>query len=140
MAARFSQQGGLACMKHPPIDSQITFLYTDDLAQMAQFYGDVIGLSLKLDQGTCRIYQVAADSYFGFCQRSASTPPSQQQQSQVILTIVTHNVDKWHQYLAEHDIRPDNPPTISSEYGIYHFFVRDPDGHLLEVQQFLDPF
>lgn len=126
-------------MKHPPIESQITFLYTDDLGQMAQFYEDVIGLSLKLDQGTCRIYQVAADSYFGFCQRPANTPPNQDP-SQVILTVVTHSVDEWHQYLTEHGVRPENSPTISSEYGIYHFFLRDPDGHLLEVQQFLDPF
>jgi catechol 2,3-dioxygenase-like lactoylglutathione lyase family enzyme len=126
-------------MKHPPIDSQITFLYTNDLAQTAKFYEDVIGLSLKLDQGSCRIYQVGTDSYFGFCQRSANTPPNQEH-SQMILTIVTHSVDEWHQYLTERGLRLEKSPVISSEYGIYHFFLRDPDGHLLEVQQFLDPF
>ena len=126
-------------MKHPPIDSQITFLYTDDLAQTAQFYEDVMGLRLKLDQGACRIYQVATDSYFGFCQRSSNTPPDQEQ-SQVILTIVTHSVDEWHRYLAEHGVLLEKSPAVSPEYGIYHFFFRDPDGHLLEVQQFHEPF
>ena len=126
-------------MRHPPIDSQITFLYTSDLAQTAQFYEDVMGLPLKLDQGTCRIYQVGTDSYFGFCQRSVCTPPSQEQ-SHVILTIVTHSVDEWHQYLTEHGVRLEKPPAVNPEYGIYHFFLRDPDGNLLEVQQFLDPF
>ena len=126
-------------MKHPPIDSQITFLYTNDLAQIARFYEDVMGLHLKLDQGACRIYQVATDSYFGFCQRSSNTPPNQEQ-SQVILTIVTHSVDEWHRYLAEHGVLLEKSPAVNSEYGIYHFFLRDPDGNLLEVQQFLDPF
>ena len=126
-------------MRHPPIDSQITFLYTNDLAQTAQFYEGVMGLSLKLDQGACRIYQVGTDSFFGFCQHSVNTPPSQEQ-SQVILTLVTHCVDEWHRYLTEHGVRLEKSPAVNSEYGIYHFFLRDPDGHLLEVQQFLDHF
>ncbi|MFN2220792.1 MAG: hypothetical protein ACK2UA_19435 [Anaerolineae bacterium] len=37
-------------MPHPPIDSQLTFLYTHDLAQTAQFYEGAIRLQLKLDQ------------------------------------------------------------------------------------------
>lgn len=126
-------------MGHPPIDSQITFLYANDLAQTARFYEDVMGLRLKLDQGACRIYQVGADSYFGFCQRSVDPPPNQGR-SHVILTIVTHGVDEWHRYLADHGVRLEKPPAVSPEYGIYHFFLRDPDGHLVEVQQFLDPF
>ncbi|MBR8832506.1 MAG: VOC family protein [Stigonema ocellatum SAG 48.90 = DSM 106950] len=30
-------------MSHPPIDQQITFLYTKDLATSAQFYEDKLG-------------------------------------------------------------------------------------------------
>jgi catechol 2,3-dioxygenase-like lactoylglutathione lyase family enzyme len=43
-------------MTHPPIDSQITFLYTHDLAQTAHFYEDIMGLPLKLDQGSCHAF------------------------------------------------------------------------------------
>ena len=90
-------------MAHPPIDSQITFLYTDDLAQTAQFYEEVMGLQLKLDQGACRIYQVSRDGYLGFCRRSAASPSSQEP-THVILTIVTSDVDGWHRHLLEHGV------------------------------------
>ena len=126
-------------MAHPPIDSQITFLYTDDLAQTAQFYEEVMGLQLKLDQGACRIYQVSGDGYLGFCRRSAASSSSQEP-THVILTIVTSDVDGWHRHLLEHDVLAEKPPTINPEFNIYHCFLRDPNGYLLEIQQFLHEF
>ena len=127
-------------MPHPPIDSQITFLYTPDLAQTARFYEDIIGLELKLDQGTCRIYQVTQDGYLGFCQQSAAIPQAESNARTVILTIVTTDVDEWYQFLIMKDVQPEHEPAINPDYNIYHFFLRDPDGHLLEFQQFLHPF
>ena len=31
------------------------------------------------------------------------------------------------------------PPALNPEYGIYHCFLRDPNGYLVEIQRFLDP-
>ena len=128
-------------MTHPPIDSQITFLYTHDLAYTARFYEEIIGLQLKLDQGSCRIYQVSQDGYLGFCQRAhatasvaASEPPP------VILTIVTDHVDEWYHRLAELSVQLEEPPATNQQYNIYHFLLRDPNGYLLEIQRFLHPF
>ncbi len=128
-------------MTHPPIDSLITFLDTHDLGSTAHFYEEIIGLPLKLDQGTCRIYQVTQDSYLGFCQRPDTTPPSTKQDPPTtILTIVTTDVDEWHRYLKEHKVDLLDPPATNPDYHIYHFFLRDPNGHLIEIQQFLHPF
>ena len=33
----------------------------------------------------------------------------------------------------------EKPPTYNPTYHIYHLFVRDPDGYLVEIQTFLDP-
>lgn len=126
-------------MSRPPIDSQITFLHTNDLAQTAHFYEDVLGLQLKLDQGTCRIYQVSRDGYLGFClQTDASSPPSDPEK--VILTFVVSSVDEWHQFLKGQNIRLEKPPAVNAEYDIYHCLLRDPNGYVLEIQQFLHPF
>lgn len=127
-------------MPHPSIDSQITFLYTPDLAQTARFYEDIIGLELGLDQGTCRIYQVTQNGYLGLCQQAAAVPPVESNARTVILTIVTTHVDEWYQFLIEKDVQPEHAPAINPDYDIYHFFLRDPNGHLLEFQQFLHPF
>ena len=122
-------------MLRPTIDQQVTFLYTRDLATTAQFYEQTMGLPLALDQGTCRIYRVGADSYLGFCQRKdAPARPDG-----IILTIVTQEVDRWRHYLQAQGIEFEKPPTFNPGYNIYHCFLRDPNGYLIEIQQFLDP-
>jgi catechol 2,3-dioxygenase-like lactoylglutathione lyase family enzyme len=126
-------------MPHPRIDSQITFLYTNDLVQTAHFYEQVLGLPLKLDQGTCRIYQVSEDGFIGFCHRADAAPP-QANLPHVILTLVVPSVDEWYRYLQEQNIQLDKAPTTNLEYRIYHCLLRDPNGYLLEIQQFLHPF
>ena len=66
-------------MGHPPIDQQITFIYTHDLTISAQFYENVIGLALWIDQGSCRIYQVTDSAFIGVCQvrKSVKNSPNQ---------------------------------------------------------------
>jgi catechol 2,3-dioxygenase-like lactoylglutathione lyase family enzyme len=119
-------------MTHPPIDQQITFLYTADLAATARFYEELLGLPLVVDQGDCRIYQVSRDGLLGFCQR-AEAP---RQPAGIIVTLVTQDVDGWYTMLAERGVAFEHPPTRNPKYDIYHCFLRDPNGYLLEIQRF----
>lgn len=122
-------------MTRPPIDQQVTFLYTRDLAATAHFYETVLRLPLALDQGSCRIYRVSRDGFLGFCQRDdAPARPAG-----VIFTLVTPDVDAWHRYLSEQGIALEKPPTFNPAYNIYHLFLRDPNGYLIEIQRFQDP-
>ena len=122
-------------MSHPKIHQQVTFLSTSDLEKTAHFYENVFGLDLVLNQGTCRIYRICGDGFLGFCQREGVTPHS----SGVIFTLVTSEVDKWYQFLQEKDIGVEEPPTHNPTYNIYHFFVTDPNGYSIEIQEFFDP-
>ncbi len=125
-------------MAHPPIEAQITFLYTHDLAATARFYEDIMGLPLKLDQGSCRIYGVGGEAYIGFCQRSEAA--SSRDEDRVILTFVTPEVDAWYRHLSERGVAVEKPPQVNPKYNIYHCFLRDPNGYLIEIQRFLHPF
>ncbi|MEO0562886.1 MAG: VOC family protein [Chloroflexota bacterium] len=120
---------------HPPIDQQVTFLYTRDLDTTADFYERVVGLPLVLDQGVCRIYRVTDTAFVGFCQRDDATVSSRD----IIFTVATQEVDAWHAHLVEHGATIEKPPTFSEKYNIYHIFVRDPNGYLVEFQTFKDP-
>jgi catechol 2,3-dioxygenase-like lactoylglutathione lyase family enzyme len=117
------------------VDQQITFLYTRNLSNTARFYEDKLGLRLALDQGNCRIYQVSGDAYLGFCQRE--TTPEQPQG--VILTLVTDDVDEWYEHLLGLGVTFEKAPAHNRVYGIYHCFLRDPNGYLVEIQRFDDP-
>ena len=126
-------------MTHLPIDQQITFLYTRDLETTARFYEEVLGLPLALDQGVCRIYRVSGDGYLGFCRRAETPEQPPDMPPAVIFTIVTEEVDQWYSHLSDRGAVFDEPPAINPQYNIYHCFLRDPNGYLIEIQRFLDP-
>jgi len=115
-------------------DAGITFCYTRDLKSTSEFYEKVLGLELTLDQGGCRIYHAAGNSYLGFCEREVEGD-----RAGIILTLVTEDVDGWYQRLIEHGVSIDEKPKHNPEYLIYHFFFRDPNGYLLEIQRFENP-
>lgn len=122
-------------MIRPPLDQQVTFLYTQNLAATDRFYGEIMELPLVLDQGSCRIYQVGADSFLGFCERVEAPA----QPVGIIFTFVTQAVDEWHAYLTAKGVEFEKPPSLNPTYNIYHTFLRDPNGYLLEIQRFQDP-
>ena len=121
-------------MAPPPITEQITFFYTQDGQTTWRFYEEVIGLTLVVDQGSCRIYRVGRDAYIGFCERRQPKSPDG-----AIITLVTDDVDGWERHLRANEVPIVTPAKHSPTYGIYQLFARDPNGYLLEVQRFDDP-
>lgn len=118
-----------------PVDAQITFLYTRDLQKSIDFYEDILGFSLAVDQGSCRIYHlVGHHAYFGICERE-SAPENPQG---LIFTIVTQDVDAWYERISLKGWHCEYPPRLNKNYNIYHFFVKDPNGYLLEFQHFAE--
>jgi catechol 2,3-dioxygenase-like lactoylglutathione lyase family enzyme len=56
-----------------------------------------------------------------------------------VLTLVTDDVDDRVQTLRAAGVAIEKEPVDNPEYRIYQAFVRDPDGHLVEIQRFWDP-
>lgn len=115
-------------------DAQITFLPSADLERSRAFYGGVLGLELVVDQGTCHIYKVAGEAFLGTCRRDVVEATEG-----VIFTFVTDDVDGWCTRILDSGGQIESGPEHSDYYNIYHAFLRDPDGHRLEIQRFDDP-
>lgn len=122
-------------MTVPKIDDQITFVYTRDLAPSSRFYGETLELPLVLDQGGCHIFRVAPHAYVGVCEREAAP----EHPEGVIVTLVTEDVDGWYAELRAKGVAFESAPAANADYGIYHCFLRDPNGYLVEIQRFDDP-
>lgn len=122
-------------MNRPPIDQQVTFLYSWDLEKSARFYGQTLGLEMVLDQGACRIYRLGPDSFVGICAREVRA----KEPNGVVLTIVSPDVDGWYEYLTAKGVIYEAPPSYSEEFKVYSSFLRDPNGYLLEIQEFRSP-
>ena len=119
----------------PAIEQQVTFLHTPDLRKTAHYYEEILELPLILDQGVCRIYQASRDGFVGFCEHlDAPENPDG-----IIITLATRQVDAWYTYLTAKGVEFEKPPALNPKFNIYHSFLRDPNGYLLEIQQFLDP-
>ena len=52
---------------------------------------------------------------------------------------MTTAVDEWYTHCVAHGLRPEREPLLNPIYNVYHFFLRDPNGYLLEFQEFRDP-
>jgi len=117
-------------------DGFVTFVYTHDLDRAARFYGDDLGLEMVLDEGPARIYRVADKGFLGVCVASESRPSVPQG---VCLSLVTDDVDDVYGRLTGRGVRTEGPPKALPQFGVYSFFVKDPDGHLVEVQRFDNP-
>jgi len=122
-------------VSHPPISEQVTFLYTTDLAATSRFWGEVVGLEMVLDQGSCHIFRTGPSSYVGCCQR-ADRP-----RSPVGLTfsLVTPDVDGWYATLVERGVEFVAPPAYSEDFQVYACLFHDPNGYRIEIQEFRDP-
>lgn len=57
----------------------------------------------------------------------------------VIVTLVSPAVNAWHERLAGAGVEVVTAPSFSEQYRIHHAFYRDPDGQLVEIQEFDDP-
>jgi catechol 2,3-dioxygenase-like lactoylglutathione lyase family enzyme len=119
----------------PSIDQTITFLATRDLEETGRFYRELLGLTEVLDQGDCKVYRASSSGYLGFCRRETSAEAS----GAIILTLVTTEVDAWFRDLSDNGASFEKPPMHNPRYGIYHCFLRDPNGYLIEIQRFDDP-
>lgn len=117
-----------------PLQAFITFCYTPDLAASRRFYEEGMGLELALDQGSCRIYRVAGTGFVGFCEKPDVAVPDT-----VLLTFVTDDVDAWFDRAVASGATVDKAPVLNARFGIYHCFVRDPLGFIVEIQRFEDP-
>lgn len=122
-------------MNRPSINQQVTFIYSTDLESTADFYRRILGLPLILNQESCQIFGVTKHSFLGVCFK----PDIQPNPAGIIITLVSQAVDAWHDYLRQLGVQFEKPPAYNEQFNIYHCFLRDPNGYLIEIQQFLDP-
>ena len=120
------------------IQSQITFLYYDDLALVVDFYERVLGFELVEDQQWAKIYRTTSSSFIGLVDgsRGFRKPLAD---SAVLVTLAVNDVPAWYEHLTAHNVKILREPTVHDDIQVHCFFFEDPGGYAYEVQQFLKP-
>lgn len=117
------------------LQGQVMFLPTDKHQKSIDFYEGILGLELVRDQKLCRIYKTGPSSYLGFCERGYTIPT----EYRVVITLLIDDVDGVYKLLNDQGIATESTPAFSEAFNVYQFFVRDPNGYLVEIQRFLEP-
>lgn len=123
----------------PPggFEANITWLYYRDLPRAMRFYQQVMGLTLTVDQGWAKVYQVSPTSFVGLVDetrgmhRASETKP-------VALAFVTSRVDDWHRWLTSNGVVTRGEAKDSANLPIRGFVALDPEGYTLEFETFRD--
>ena len=122
-------------MKRPDAanDLAITFFYYRDLPAAQRFYEEVLGLSLAIDQGWCKIYQICPGAHVGLVDETrgmnkwAPVKPVQ-------LCIRVPDVKAWYDYAPVMALTSLSDLFVNEEIGISAFVFRDPEGYQIEIQ------
>ena len=112
------------------ISAQISWVYTDDLDAAADFYARFLGLDCIRDAGGARIYRTADGACIGLCRAFADRVV---EPKGGMISLVSDDVDGWYRRLLDRGLAIDAPPRRMQQFGIYSFFVRDPNGVLCEL-------
>jgi len=126
-------------MQTPVAKGAITFFYYNDLAKAAEFYEKVMGFQLVQDQRWAKIYRITDSSYMGCVDGSVGYhKPSEDKP--VMLTVVVDDPDAWYNHLRKHGVETLNEPHDDEELNLRIFLLEDPEGYVIEIQKFYEPF
>lgn len=116
----------------------ITFLYCRDLPAATRFYEDVLGLSLSIDQGWSKIYEICPGAHVGLVDERRGMNKWAQVKP-VQLCIRVPSVDEWYFYAEELGLTDLSDLFENEELGIRGFVFRDPEGYQIEIQSATRP-
>jgi predicted enzyme related to lactoylglutathione lyase len=120
------------------VQSQITFLYYRDLQPVSRFYQEIMGFGLVEDQGWAKIYRVNGYAYLGIVDEERGFHKAQKKNA-VLITLVVDDVLGWYDYLKRKGVRMLTELREVEDIQVRGFFLEDPGGYAIEVQQFLKP-
>lgn len=119
------------------IQGNIIFTYYRDLAAAADFYANVMKLELVMDQGFAKVFKLTAHTFIGLVDGERGTHKASDTKP-VIIASVTDDVEKWYEYLISKGVEIKKPLKENQTLGLRGFMALDPEGYVLEFEQFFE--
>ena len=116
----------------------ITFFYYRDLAAAMDFYEQILGLNLEIDQGWCKIYRIADGAHVGLVDEAKGMHKSHPVKP-VQLCIRVVDVDAWYAHAQAKNLSNLSTLFENEALGIRAFVFDDPEGYQIEIQSATRP-
>jgi lactoylglutathione lyase len=114
----------------------ITWLYYRDLSKAQQFYEDIMGFTLEVDQGWSKIYKIRDGAYVGLVD-GAHGYHTANNVKPVILCLNVKDAEAWHRKLIENGLDIEEQLQESTRLKIKVFMFKDIEGYTIEIQETL---
>lgn len=112
---------------------QSSWVYTEDLDSTTKFYADALGLECIRETVDARIFATTATAAIGICRIFGDRVI---EPKGGMISIVSGDVDACYRRLRGNGLDIQQAPRRFERFGIYSFFVSDPNGYVIEFQQF----
>lgn len=114
----------------------ITWLYYKDLLKAVNFYENMMGFSMEVDQGWSKIYRIRDGAYVGLVDETKGYHRSSVNKP-VILCLNVENADAWYSKLRRNGLELEEHPRESERLKVRVFMLKDPEGYTIEIQETL---
>ena len=121
--------------KNLNFDIQITWIYCSNLEISHHFYARTLGVAAAAGRGLSAGLQNHRWAPQSVCVAHSRIGWSSLRGG--MISLVTADVNGWYKQLAESGVTTRGAPHVLEEFGVYTFFAEDPDGYVIEFQQFL---
>ena len=121
------------------INGTITWLYYKDMLKMQQFYEEVIGLELIVDQGWAKVYRVTDSGYIGLVDERRGMHQFSEDKA-VTVSVIINDLDGWYNYVKTNQTFELRSKEIGAgPDNMYRAFVGfDPEGYFHEFDRFYE--
>jgi len=115
----------------------VVWFYYKDMEGVQQFYEQVMGFDLLVDQGWTKIYRIGPSGFFGIVDEKRGMHHYTEQKA-VTLSLFTDDIDGWYDYMSHRDGVAMRSKKIEVEDEYRAFIAYDPEGDYIEWDIFSD--
>ena len=117
--------------------SMITWLYYRDLKKMQDFYEDALGLTMIVDQGWTKIYQVSSTGFIGLVDEKRGMHSFTEKKA-VNVSFIIDDIEGWfaHTQKAQPFELRSKKLEVGTENKYQAFVGYDPEGYFMEFDKF----
>lgn len=117
--------------------STVVFRYYNDFDKAIQFYEEILGLTLTMDQGWARVYKVTDGSFLGVVKRNESSIELHQQDNSLI-SFNVNDCDSHYKKIKTYNLPHITEVKVIESIPLKSFFFKDFEGYDYEIQEFLN--
>lgn len=117
----------------------VTWLYYKDLEKMQRFYENILGLTMIVDQGWTKIYQVSKTGFTGLVDETRGMHSFTEKKA-VNVSFIIDDIEGWFNTVNKHqpfELRSEKLET-GPEKKYQAFVGYDPEGYYMEFDKFFE--